>query len=557
MPESSVKITLGVELDKSEIDRQLQEMQKELDAYKLKIGVDREQLTQDTGSGQSSDKSSPKSFESPENEENIDFGVLSDLANEKFNETFGLIDTVNDSLIEILGEVKAIRGALDGLSPASKTQEGEQVSSVPINSTLDTAVKESGEKITNQLTDIVAVLSTISNQLSEKKEPLTPANLSGETTISGTKPIAGVNQSVSEDSTDIVPLVQDAIDKISTNINQSIESLGNQFSGIQEITDIANNSFTELVSTTKAIIESVSIDITKIIANSLDEILTEIQDSVIELLETTLANLTKQILENISSNSQKNTGKKDSGDNTGSTISSGISSLISVIVRLQEILTEQLGQITGQLFPEVITQLQFDFFKSLIGGAVEKLGAVLINQSAGGAAKLAEGVITGNVFRQSDPAAAATMAFGEGFAANDPALLGSAISQISKKLDVLNPAIAEPSGQAQLDSAPEVETIRMTAVLETIAGNISASNIILDNIVGAIEAGDQDITEQRRLGGSNQQRQLQAGLTDPIQMTATLEYVADKIETTNQILGEIQSEISLISFDSGGRDSWD
>jgi tape measure domain-containing protein len=553
MPESSVKITLGVELDKSEIDRQLQEMQKELDAYKLKIGVDREQLTQDTGSGQSSDKSSPKSFESPENEENIDFGVLSDLANEKFNETFGLIDTVNDSLIEILGEVKAIRGALDGLSPASKTQEGEQVSSVPINSTLDTAVKESGEKITNQLTDIVAVLSTISNQLSEKKEPLTPANLSGETTISGTKPIAGVNQSVSEDSTDIVPLVQDAIDKISTNINQSIESLGNQFSGIQEITDIANNSFTELVSTTKAIIESVSIDITKIIANSLDEILTEIQDSVIELLETTLANLTKQILENISSNSQKNTGKKDSGDNTGSTISSGISSLISVIVRLQEILTEQLGQITGQLFPEVITQLQFDFFKSLIGGAVEKLGAVLINQSAGGAAKLAEGVITGNVFRQSDPAAAATMAFGEGFAANDPALLGSAISQISKKLDVLNPAIAEPSGQAQLDSAPEVETIRMTAVLETIAGNISASNIILDNIVGAIEAGDQDITEQRRLGGSNQQRQLQAGLTDPIQMTATLEYVADKIETTNQILGEIQSEISLISFDSGGQ----
>lgn len=78
MPESSVKITLGVQLDKSDIDKQLQEMQKELDAYKLKIGVDREQLTQDTESKQSSDKSSPKSFESPENEENIDFGVLSD-----------------------------------------------------------------------------------------------------------------------------------------------------------------------------------------------------------------------------------------------------------------------------------------------------------------------------------------------------------------------------------------------------------------------------------------------------------------------------------------------
>jgi tape measure domain-containing protein len=553
MPESSVKITVGVQLDKSEIDKQLQEMQKELDAYKLKIGVDREQLTQDSGSGQSSDKSAPKSFESPENEENIDFGVLSDLANEKFNETYGLIDTANDNLIEILGEVKAIRSALDGFSPVSTTQENEQAAKIPTNSTLDTAVKESGEKITNQLTDIVAVLSTISSQLSEKKEPLTPATLSGETTLSSPKPLSGANQSISEDSTDIVPLVQDAIDKISTNINQATEALGSQFAVFQEVVDIANDFFTELVSTTKSIIESVTTDIIKVVTNSLDEILTEIQDSVLKLLQTTLTELAKEILGNISSNSQNNNKKREGGDNSGSDISSGLSSLISVIVRLQEVLTDQLGKITGQLFPEIIAQLQFDFFKSLIGGAIERLGAVLINQSAGGAAKLAEGVVTGNVFRQSDPAAAATMAFGEGFAANDPALLGSELSKISKKLDVLNPAIAEPNTQPQLDSAPEVETVRMTAVLETIAGNISASNIILDKIQGAIEASDEGTNEQRRLGGSNQQRQLEGALAEPIKMIAVLEYVADKIQATNQILGEIQSEISLISFDGGGQ----
>ena len=543
MPESSVKITLGVQLDKSEIDKQLQEMQKELDAYKLKIGVDREQLTQDTGTGQSTDKSSPKSFESPEGEENIDFGVLSDLANEKFNETFKLIDTANDNLIEILGEVKGIRGALDGLSPVSTTQENEQVNSGSTNSTLEATVKESGEKITNQLTDIVAVLSTISNQLSEKKDPLTSTDLAKETDISSSATLSRTKQPISEDSQNIVPLVQDAVDKISNNINQAIETFTNQFAAFQEIIDIATNSFAELVSTTKSIIESMATDIIKVVTNSLDEILTEIQDSVIKLLQNALTDLSKEILNSISNDNSNNIKKREGGDNSGSTISSGISSLISVIVRLQEVLTDQLGKITGQLFPEIITQLQFDFFKSLIGGAVERLGAVLINQSAGGAAKLAEGVVTGNVFRQSDPAAAATMAFGEGFAANDPALLGSELSKISKKLDVLNPAIAEPNTQAQLDSASEVETVRMTAVLETIAGNISASNIILDKIVGAIEASDTETNEQ----------QLLEGTTEIIKMTATLESVVDRINTTNQLLGEIQSEISLISFDSGGQ----
>jgi tape measure domain-containing protein len=545
MPESSVKITLGVQLDKSEIDKQLQEMQKELDAYKLKIGVDREQLTQDTGSGQSTEKSSPKSFESPGNEEEIDFGVLSDLANEKFNETFGLIDIANDNLIEILGEVKAIRGALDGLSPVSTTKESEQVSPASTNSILDAAVKESGEKITNQLTDIVTILSTISTQLSEKKDLSTfpSRDLSGETSTSASRPLPRANQSISEDSTDIVPLVQDAIDKISTNINQATDSLSSEFAISQEIVDIANDSFPQLVTTTKSIIESVVIDIIKVVTNSLDEALTEIQDSVFKLLQNILTDLVKEISNSISNDSQNNNKKRGGEDNSGSTISSGISSLISVIVRLQEVLTDQLGKITGQLFPEIITQLQFDFFKSLIGGAVERLGAVLINQSAGGAAKLAEGVVTGNVFRQSDPAAAATMAFGEGFAANDPGLLGSELSKISKKLDVLNPAIAEPNTQPQIDSAPEVETVRMTAVLETIAGNISASNIILDKIVVAIEASDTGTNEQ----------QLLEGTTEIIKMTATLESVADRINTTNQLLGEIQSEISLISFDGSGQ----
>jgi hypothetical protein len=40
MPESSVKITLGVELDKSDLEQQIKEFQEEVKKYKLQMGLD-------------------------------------------------------------------------------------------------------------------------------------------------------------------------------------------------------------------------------------------------------------------------------------------------------------------------------------------------------------------------------------------------------------------------------------------------------------------------------------------------------------------------------------
>ena len=507
MPESSVKITLGVQLDKSEIDKQLQEMQKELDAYKLKIGVNREQLAA-SDPEQPTDKTSPKSFESPGDEESVDFGVLSDLANEKFNETFGLIDTVNNNLIEILGEVKAIRGAIDGLSPTSTTQKDDDTKASPIESDLNSAIKESEEKITTQLTDIVAVLATISNQLSDKKESL-PLVDSGAGQIStDAKPLPRNNQLTDSSSEDISSLVQEGIDKIVAVVNQATDSIDNPFSFLQEIVDVAADAFSDLLSTAKSALESLTTNVVQVVTDLLGEALADIQDSVLKLLENTLRDLVRDILSNFSGGEQKKSSNGDKGgDNLAGNISSGITSLISVIVRLQEILSEQFSQVTGRFLPEIITQLQFDFFKSLIGGAVERLGGALINQSAGGAAKLVEGVITGNVFNNADPAKEATMAFGQGFADSDPTLIASSLKSISAMIESISSTdspidIAILEDQVKLINA---QLVKVVTALSNCACEEGFKSIVetLGEIARRLDTGDGSATDPRALSKSS------------------------------------------------------
>jgi tape measure domain-containing protein len=567
MPESSVKITLGVQLDKSEIDRQLQEMQKELDAYKLKIGVDREQLTQDSGSGQSSDKSSPKSFESPDNEENIDFGPLSELANDKFNQVASGFETVNNNLVGIFDEIKDINSTLKGLFPdeSSTEQKSSGGASISSNGSTD-ELKNIGDKLLDQLIGLSSLVATIANSLENKdSKNIDKNNLNTEAEQQNSVDRFKSSNTISEQQSP-TNSTGSGIETTVQSFNELIDSIGNPGEVIQQIVDIATDLSKQLISQTTDILTSLNDNIAKIITDSFKNSLENIQEGVLKLLGTNLESLVSSLLDSISGGSKQQSTSKDnnadSANNIAGAISSGATSIISVLSQLQNSILDLVSPIVGQLLPAVIQQLEFDFFKTLIGGAIQQLGSAIIAQPAGGTAKLAGEVITGNIFRQADPAAAATMAFGEGFAASDPTSLSAEISKISKKLDVLNPAIAEPNAQPQLDSVPEVETVRMTAVLETIAGTISASNIILDKIQGAIEASDVGTNEQRRLGSGRDPLRLGSGRdplrlgggsSEAIKMTASLEYVADRIDRTNQILGEIQSEISLISFDGEGQ----
>ena len=517
MPESSVKITLGIELDKSEIGQQIQEMQKELDSYRLKIGVDREQLTASSQETGSTGSNVPKSFESAGSEENIDFGSLSDLANEKFGETYGLIDVVNDTLVEILDEVKGIYGVLKGITPTEATG-GDSAQKPGNNDTnINSAIKEAEDAVSGHLTDIVNLVTTISSQLdglSNNSSVDSPVVAQGDTVNSRPTQRLDATGDVSSSTSDIISIVQDGINQVVTEFNQLIESIGDPVSSIQKVIDIITSSAGELVSITKDALDSITTDIVKIISDLLEESLTEIQNSVLNLLEKSLQNLIASILDSISGKASGKGKDGGGGDNTASSISSGITSLISVMSRLQEVLYEQLSSITGNLLPAIITQLQFDFFKSLISGAVERLGAVLINQSAGGAAKLTEGVITGNVFGSKDPAGAATLAFGQGFADSDPTLVANSLKGISTLLETtLIDGNGNDDGLNQLSAQVEQITDQLIRVIKG-QSNCSCESDF-NNIV------------------------------------AVLMEIAAKIDFSNQLLSEIKDSLSISSASQG------
>jgi tape measure domain-containing protein len=559
MPESSVKIKLGIELDKSELGQQIQEMQKELESYKLKIGVSTEQIDGESDDGGAKKPAPGTSFESGA-DEGIDFGPLSDLANEKFGEVTDGFSIVNDNLSGIFSEVKDIHNTLKGLFPQDSKAE-KQDSGTP-EQAADSGNKELNgiaEKILDQLIGLSDLVADIATTLENEKKP--GDNLDGgkeskkddkkDTSPGGQE---SNKQSSGEGSSSVI---QDAI----ASFNQLIDSVGDPGAILEEIVNIATDAAESLLGETVKALSVLGEDIVKVVSDLLGDSLEGIQDEALKILETALQNIIASLLERFAKqgNGKDGGGKDDSGiENISSIISSVGSSVIGVLIRLQDALGDLLNPIISNLLPAILKQLEFDFFKSLIGGAVEKLGSSLIAQSAGGAAKLAEGVITGNIFRgkpsdgietelldSGDPAVAATMAFGEGFAANDPALIANEFAKIQKALEQSQTLIPETI-DAGVDTG--TETVKMTAVLEDIAFGITASNKLLTGIkaeVGMTDTGDNNqgvlVAELDQINTTIKQLlQLQGECTCQAAfdaVVAALGEIAGAIEYTNQLLG--------------------
>lgn len=380
MPESSVKITLGVQLDKSEIDRQLQEMQKELDAYKLKIGVDREQLIDSSTDSRKGGSQEPKSFESPEDEENIDFGVLSDLANEKFNETFGLIDTVNNTLVEILGEIKSIHSELANQIQSNSTSE--QSSPIQANSSLsgvESVIKEAENNISTHIEALLSEVSTISATLE---------NGARMSFVSG----------------------------------ENSAGLGGQ--------TIISNAIPRTISTVD------------------------------------------------------NQSGTDSTQGAQSAMSSGLSSVVTAIGTVRDGILPLLTKIAETLLPEVIKQVQFDFLKSLVSGAVGNFGAKLTSQVGGGAANVLSGVMTKNSFPGETGNDFFQRLFSEGFKANDPSIITTAIEAISSQIASLKEGTNSQQECACLDSLQSIldalnESVQYLSSIQSVLGDIQSQIALL------------------------------------------------------------------------------
>lgn len=157
MPESSVRIKLGIELDKSEFGQQILELQEELDKYKLRVGiqgdlVEQEQLPQSgsTDSGTSSQDSTG------DNNNSVDFGALSDLANSRFSEITALISEINNHFYRCIEEVKTIASVFKDLSLSTNSdRQPEKGVDIGKNTSTDTVlgdvIRETSGKIVTGL----------------------------------------------------------------------------------------------------------------------------------------------------------------------------------------------------------------------------------------------------------------------------------------------------------------------------------------------------------------------------------------------------------------------
>jgi len=380
MPESSVKITLGIELDKSEIGQQIQEMQKELDSYRLKIGVDREQLTGSAPDANIARSKAPKSFESADEGENVDFGPLSDLATEKFNETFKLVETANNSLSEILSEIKSIRSELANQAQSNNltSEKAKPIQSESGISGIESAIKEAENSITTQMDALLTEVSTISANLENTK---------------GLSPISGEK--------------------------------GKDIGG-----------------------KDISSDVSRPLSSSSDQ------------------------------------SGTNSAQGMQSAISSGLSSVVSAIGTVRDGILPILTKIAETLLPEVIKQVQFDFLKSLIGGAVGNFGAKLTSQVGGGAAKVLSGVMTGNSLPGETGSNSFQRLFSEGFNANDPSIVTTAIEAISMQIASLKDGTNSQQECACLDSFQSIldalsESVQYLSGIQSVLGDIQSQIALL------------------------------------------------------------------------------
>ena len=118
MPESSVRIKLGIELDKSEFGQQVLELQKELDKYKLSIGIQGDLQQDESLKSTGTDTASSAQNTVVDGNDPVDFGGLSDLVNNRFWEVTALVAGINNNFYQCIEEIRTISSAFKNLVPS-------------------------------------------------------------------------------------------------------------------------------------------------------------------------------------------------------------------------------------------------------------------------------------------------------------------------------------------------------------------------------------------------------------------------------------------------------
>ena len=156
MPESSVRIKLGIELDKSEFGQQVLELQKELDKYKLSIGIQGNLQQDESLKSNGTDSVSSSQDTQGDSNDSVDFGGLSDLVNNQFGEVTALVSGINNNFYQCIEEIKTISSAFKSLSPSTNsdrlTSSGTTSSKdASTDTVLGDVIRETSDKIVTGL----------------------------------------------------------------------------------------------------------------------------------------------------------------------------------------------------------------------------------------------------------------------------------------------------------------------------------------------------------------------------------------------------------------------
>ena len=156
MTESSVRIKLGVELDKSEFGQQLLELQQELDNYKLRVGIQREISQEQNPQNTSADPGTSSQDATGNDNSSVDLGVLSDMVKTQFDKANALISEINNHFYQCIEEVKVIASAFKSLSLSSNSdRQPEKGANTGKNTSTDTVlgdvIRETSGKIVTGL----------------------------------------------------------------------------------------------------------------------------------------------------------------------------------------------------------------------------------------------------------------------------------------------------------------------------------------------------------------------------------------------------------------------
>ena len=491
MPESSVRIKLGLELDKTDFKDQVQQLQQELEQYTLKLGIQPVvQQEPPDGSGQDTSQGKAATFENNQDDSStVDFSSISDKVGAILTSTSTLLDESTSFFKESISLDKEILEVLKESLDQNKSSKGKKADPVKPDYSDSQDYSVVIDAIDNATNVLNGSLQQIQATLSETSKAPTQDKLDNPTS--------------SQDAGDLrqsAPKDQKENGQQGINLIEETKSLIGEIIGA--VPDIVKDSANTLVRALTGLVGDEAQSLVKEVKSTVSTTLSEIKEAIQQSLKDFVDNATGSKPGEPSQKSEKTQDSSNQGKLVQSGISSAASSVIGVLGNFQDAISEPLLEVAKNLFPELIKLNKFDAFRSLVDGAVQNLGAEITQQFSSGTANVVKGLITGDTFKSETPGADIAKQFFQGFESADPETeskmlsaieslenitAGSELATIEKDNQVIDAEVIDFAQFGQGVTVSEAQLEAIVAVLTSMYNYIT--KLRLEGVVPALLAG--------------------------------------------------------------------